>query len=88
MERTTREKEVNKIFMLTCEDASNLGGSMAYATTEYMWSKLFRSQDKAKAYAEKYAKQPKDEVRWQGRGKEISWDSGPYFFEIKEEKVL
>jgi hypothetical protein len=79
---------MNKIFSLICEDAGSLGGPMAYATTEYRWTKLFSSKEKAKGCAEKYAKRPKDEIRWQGRGKEIIWDSGPYFFTIKEEKVL
>ena len=86
------EKKSNKIFVLTCEDASHLGGPMGSEYTEFLWNKLFSDRDKAKAHAEKYADRDGEgeeyKTNWQGKGKEISWDSGPYIFTIKEEKVL
>ena len=88
MERTTREKEINKIFTLICENVFARGGPMAYPTTEFRWSKLFSDKDKAKAYAEEYYGRGPEPRRWQKNGKELFWDSGPYIFIIKEEKVL
>jgi hypothetical protein len=61
---------------------------MGSERTDFMWVKPFSTKHNAKAYAEECAERPKDKVRWQGRGKTITWDSGPYYFTIKEEKVL
>jgi hypothetical protein len=93
-----KETKNKKIFNLVCEDASHLGGPMGTEYTEYMWSKLFSSKEKAKAYAEKFSgvkskslrwkEEEEYEPEWQRDGKELSWDSGPYVFTIKEEKVL
>jgi hypothetical protein len=76
---------MNKIYLLICEDASSLGGPMGSQHTDFMWIKPFSDRDKAKTYAEKYAKRKAD--KWNGI-KILEWDSGPYYFTIKEEKVL
>ena len=91
--KSNTKKPGNKIFTLICEDASHLGGSMGTEYTTLLWTKIFTDKDKAKEYAKKKVGKGRglyddDEDRWQKNGRELCWDSGPYIFTIKEEKIL
>ncbi len=72
-----------KIYMLTCEDASHLGGPMGTEYTTTMWNKLFNSVELAKKHAEDFTKQKGDWSREEGYW---SWDAGAYIFIIRKVK--
>jgi hypothetical protein len=73
-----------KLFMLIAEDASHLGGPMGSEYTTHMWSKPFSSVEKARAYAEKFAKRRASICRWNIGS---SWDAGWVTFDIKKVEV-
>jgi hypothetical protein len=83
------------VYNLELEDASHLGGPMGTEYTTTIWVKPFASMQRAKAYAEKYAKKKGNErePEWKksqntdGTNKHVFWDAGAYIFNIHRVKI-
>ena len=76
------------IYILTCEDASHLGGPMGSEYTTLMWTEVFTSLDKAKAHAEKHWW--REDSRWDRAAfREAKWsaDVGPYIYTIEKKRA-
>ena len=79
---------MKKIYMLICEDASNLGGPMGSESTYHVFSKPFSSLGGAKEYAKshngKINKAPMD-WKWRRDGKNRwSIDARTHLYSIEE----
>jgi len=78
---------IQKIYNLTCEDATHLGGPMGTEYTTHMWTKPFSSIDKSREYAENYVKDKQGKIVYKPDKNWLSWDAGTYCFNIKEQVV-
>jgi hypothetical protein len=81
-------ENMQKIYSLTCEDASSLGGPMGSEHTTHLFTKPFSSFEKAYDCAKKFAHL--DSIDWTKIEYKSEWsaDTGAYIFKIKLEKVL
>jgi len=85
---------VVEIFILTCEDASHLGGPMGTEYTTHMFSKPFASLESAQRFAEKYSDDhgglASKEMKWTKDWYRERWaeDASKFIFVIKKDEVL
>lgn len=82
---------LQKVAILICEDASNLGGPMGTEFTTEMWKKTFPSVEAAKEYAEKDANKYIDK-NWSRKWTRHStglwgWDARAVVYTIETLKV-
>lgn len=70
------------MFILSCEDASHLGGPMGTEYTTHLFSKVFSSVDKAKEFAQSYQKIWPTWAKWYTDGTKYWVDSGTYIWKI------
>lgn len=85
-------KNARSVFMLTCDDASHLGGPMGTEYTTTIYSKPFSTKEKAFAYAVKDAPKhgtsapPLAEWQKDSTGN-LGIDCRTVIFNIRKEKV-
>lgn len=74
-----------KIYLLSCEDASNMGGPMGSEYTTHLWTKPFTTIEKAKDYAEQWIKKYHNhKLDWTEDEDDIFCDALSHGFDIKE----
>ena len=75
----------NLVWVLTCEDASHLGGPMGTEYTTLCWTRLFAKQESAKKYAEGFIRKiwKKPAIDWKVNDNHIAWDALSHIFTIK-----
>ena len=80
-----------KVYILECEDLSNLGGPMGTEDTSIVWTLIFRELENAKKYALDWiSKRHKKKVNiiWKKRDNVISSnDLGSHMFHIRKERI-
>lgn len=79
-------KKQAKIYVLTCESASNLGGPMGSESTQHIFSKLFKTLTAAKLYAKQYNIEW-DHVTWQRYGRKWACDARTHLYSITLENL-
>lgn len=76
----------DQIYMLECEDASHLGGPMGTEYTTHMFTKPFRTANRAKEWAKEYQGKWPKWAKWTWHsGRNVSYwvcDAGPYVWKI------
>jgi hypothetical protein len=79
------EQEKKDVYILTCEDASHLGGMMGTEYVIFVFSKSFDSTESAKKYAEEYQGGFPSWSSWKVHSNgDISCDSSVYIWTIKK----
>jgi len=80
------------VYLLICEDASNLGGPMGSEYTTHVFSKVFSSlqsaKDYAKAHRERRGGKWPDWAEWK-RDRKTHWhvDAGTHIYKIDYQEV-
>jgi hypothetical protein len=76
------------LYLLTCEDASHLGGPMGSEYTIKVFSKPFSTLPKAKAHARKYNGEWPSWAKWKKIEKDV-WevDARTHIYTIVKQKV-
>lgn len=69
--------------ILTCEDASHLGGPMGSEYTTLVFTKVYSSVEVAQKKAEEYQHGFPEWARWKENDKKMWCDSGAYIWTIQ-----